>query len=216
MIFTQLLSPWTLVAAVVLYYTVPYLLNSALRDIPGPLAAAFSDGWMLYQSRRARRSIKVDDAHKKYGKFVRIQPNHVSIADDAAIPLVYGHGNGFLKRYVDRSSSHETATDHRSYSSFYDAFVSIHRGLFNVRDRAAHSRKRKIVSHTFSTKSIGQFEQYMHHNLENFVKQWDRFSKETTEKDGYAKLDALNWFNYVAFDIIGDLAFGRPFGMIER
>lgn len=105
-------------------------------------------------------------------------------------------------------------TTHHS-SSFYDAFVSIHRGLFNVRDRAAHTRKRKIVSHTFSTKSIGQFEQYMHHNLEAFVRQWDRISKAAPAKNGYASLDALSWFNYVAFDIIGDLAFGAPFGMIE-
>lgn len=27
--------------------------------------------------------------------------------------------------------------------------------------------------------------------------------------------DCLPWFNYLAFDIIGDLAFGSPFGMIE-
>lgn len=40
----------------------------------------------------------MDDLHKKYGKVVRIQPNHVSIADDSAIPIIYGHGNGFLKR----------------------------------------------------------------------------------------------------------------------
>jgi benzoate 4-monooxygenase len=32
----------------------------------------------------------------------------------------------------------------------------------------------------------------------------------------FAELDALNWFNYLAFDIIGDLAFGSPFGMLER
>jgi hypothetical protein len=33
-------------------------------------------------------------------------------------------------------------------------------------DRAEHSRKRKTVSHTFSAKSIGQFEQYIHGNIE--------------------------------------------------
>jgi benzoate 4-monooxygenase len=32
----------------------------------------------------------------------------------------------------------------------------------------------------------------------------------------YAKIDALRWLNYLAFDIIGDLAFGAPFGMLER
>ena len=42
-------------------------------------------------------------------------------------------------------------------SPFYDAFVSIQRGLFNTRNRAEHTRKRKIVSHTFSVKSVAQF-----------------------------------------------------------
>jgi len=33
---------------------------------------------------------------------------------------------------------------------------------------------------------------------------------------GYAVVDSLDWFNALAFDIIGDLAFGSPFGMLER
>lgn len=97
--------------------------------------------------------------------------------------------------------------------------MSITRGLFNTRDRAEHTRKRKIVSHTFSAKSIGQFEQYIHANLELFLRKWSRLSKEAKSKSGsggYASIDSLNWFNYLAFDIIGDLAFGAPFGMLER
>ena len=90
---------------------------------------------------------------------------------------------------------------------YYDAFVSIRRGLFNTRDRAEHTRKRKTVSHTFSAKSIGQFEQYMHANLVEFVNQWDKLA-QGKDSSGYAHIDSLHWFNYLAFDIIGDLAFG--------
>ena len=54
----------------------------------------------MYQARRGRRYLAVDAAHKKYGKVVRIQPNHVSIADGDAIQIIYGHGNGFLKAYA--------------------------------------------------------------------------------------------------------------------
>jgi benzoate 4-monooxygenase len=46
------------------------------------------------------------------------------------------------------------------------------------------------------------------------TQQWDRLSKEA--EGGYYKFDALHWFNYVAFDVIGDLAFGAPFGMLEK
>lgn len=100
------------------------------------------------------------------------------------------------------------------FSEYYDAFVSIRRGLFNTRDRAEHTRKRKTISHTFSAKSVGQFEQYMHHNLELLQKQWDQ--RAATQNGGWYQMDALNWFNYLAFDVIGDLAFGAPFGMLEK
>jgi benzoate 4-monooxygenase len=100
---------------------------------------------------------------------------------------------------------------HRDY---YDAFVSIQRGLFNTRDRAEHTRKRKTISHTFSSKNVGEFETYMNQNLSLFVKQWD--SLTTRAHGGFARIDCLNWFNYLAFDIIGDLAFGVPFGMLEK
>jgi len=191
-----LFTPYVLLAVPFLYYLLPYLRSWSIRDIPGPLPAKFTNLWLLFQCRRGKRYLAVDQAHKKYGKLVRIQPHHVSVADDKAIPQIYGHGNGFLK------------------SEYYDAFVSIQRGLFNTRDRHEHTRKRKTVSHTFSAKSIGQFEQYMHHNLETFEKQWDRISASGNGK--YVQMDALHWFNYLAFDIIGDLAFGAPFGMLEK
>lgn len=93
-----LLSPYMLPAALVLYYLAPYFTSYAtLRDLPGPFAARFSNLWLLLQARRGKRYESVDQAHKQYGKLVRIQPNHVSIADASAIPIVYGHGNGFLK-----------------------------------------------------------------------------------------------------------------------
>jgi benzoate 4-monooxygenase len=61
---------------------------------------------------------------------------------------------------------------------------------------------------------VGQFEQYIHHNLDQLAAQWDARSKQAN--GGYYRFDALHWFNYTAFDIIGDLAFGAPFGMLEK
>lgn len=91
--------------------------------------------------------------------------------------------------------------------------MSIRRGLFNTRDRAEHTRKRKIIAHTFSPKSVLQFEPYIHGNLELFVQQWDSLIDRGHGKT--AHIDCLTWFNYLAFDVIGDLAFGAPFGMLR-
>ncbi|OTA57976.1 benzoate 4-monooxygenase [Hypoxylon sp. EC38] len=197
----QLVSPWTLVVgfiALTAYYLYPYLVTYRyLRNIPAPFPAQFTNLWLLYTARRGKRHLIVDEVHKKLGPVVRIQPNHISIADDDAIQVVYGHGNGFLK------------------SDFYDAFVSIRRGLFNTRDRAEHTRKRKLISSTFAPKAIAQFEPYIHENLEVFVNRWDELIQNSPGADKTAYIDCLKWFNYVAFDTIGDLAFGAPFGMLK-
>jgi benzoate 4-monooxygenase len=100
--FFSLLNPYFLFLIPIVYYLAPYARNASLRKIPAPFPAAFTNLWLMYQARRGRRYLAVDALHKKYGKVVRIQPHHISIADPAAIPLIYGHGNGFLKRQVQR------------------------------------------------------------------------------------------------------------------
>ncbi|KIJ61578.1 hypothetical protein HYDPIDRAFT_96462 [Hydnomerulius pinastri MD-312] len=197
--------------AVVLTHIVPYLADPFnQRRVPGPLLAKFSDLWLGWTASQGHRSDVVHELHKKYGTFVRLAPNHVSIADPEALQIVYAHGNGSLK------------------SDFYDAFVSIHRGLFNTRDRADHARKRKIVSHIFSQKNVMEFEPVLRLYVGQLLNEWDRLydaavkGESGTEGEGgwfgqggRLWLDCLPWYNYLAFDIIGDLAFGSPFGMIQ-
>ncbi|GAO19175.1 uncharacterized protein UV8b_00540 [Ustilaginoidea virens] len=203
----RLVEPWAVVplalALVLASYLYDYLVtNAPLRRIPAPFGAQFSNLWLLCVCRRGHRFRTVDRCHAKLGKLLRIQPNHVSVADDDAIPAIYGHGNGFLK------------------SDFYDAFVSIRRGLFSTRDRVEHSRKRKIISHTFSGRSVLEFEPYIQQNMALFVQQLDRLIQQSPHRTGAgqneARIDILPWFNFLAFDVIGDLAFGAPFGMLEK
>ncbi|KAJ7598951.1 cytochrome P450 monooxygenase [Mycena floridula] len=194
----------------VLVHLIPYVLDPhGIRAIPGPFLAKFSDIWLAVVSRRGHRSETVHKLHQKYGPIVRIAPNHVSIAEPDALAIIYAHGNGALK------------------SSFYDAFVSIQRGLFNTRDRHEHTRKRKIISHIFSQKSVVEFEPQIRLYVEQLISQWSRLFDLAVKgesgsdgeggwsgHDGRLWLDCLPWANYLAFDIIGDLAFGEPFGML--
>lgn len=70
----------------------------------------------------------------------------------------------------------------------------------------------QIVSHTFSQQAIGGFEPYISKNISLFLRQMDKML-ESTET---AEFDFLKWANYLAFDIIGDLAFGEAFHFIEE
>jgi hypothetical protein len=86
-------------------YLVSYFwIHRSLRAIPAPFPAQFTNLWLMYICRKSRRSDTVYDLHKRLGPVVRIQPNHISIADEKAINLVYGHGNGLEKSYVRADS----------------------------------------------------------------------------------------------------------------
>lgn len=53
--------------------------------------------------------------------------------------------------------------------------------------------------------------------MEHLVRQWRKMiDSEEGLDDPYAVIDARVWCNYLTFDIIGDLAFGAPFGVLER
>jgi len=203
-------------AGISYYYLVAgYLRNKyQLNRYPGPFLAKFSRLWLGYATRFGKRYQIIHELHQKHGRFVRIAPNELSIADPDAIPIVLGHGTGTLK------------------SKFYDAFVANFKGLFSTRDRADHTRKRKIISSTFSQKSILEFEAYITDTMACFLRKMDQLASDpspiqdhpsahipssvSSKEDGWKILDILPWFNYLAFDIIGDLAFGERLGMIER
>ena len=92
----------------------------------------------------------------KIGPIVRLAPNYVSIVDPDALNVVYGHGTGALK------------------SDFYDAFLSIRPNIFNTRDRADHTRKRRLISHVFSPKSVLEFEPYLTRHVLRLTERWDQ------------------------------------------
>ncbi|KAG0648783.1 Benzoate-para-hydroxylase [Hyphodiscus hymeniophilus] len=201
MALLSLLTPWIgllIPIYIALYYLIPYFTTyKSLAKYPGPFPAKFSNLWLGLAARRGQKFAAVDWAHRKYGKVVRIGFNHVSIADERGLETVYAHGNGFLK-------------DH-----FYEAFVVGTTGVFNTRDRVDHTRKRKMIAHAFSPKSVGEFEPHMTSNVQRWVTQLDRISS-STPPDSFTEMNAMPWFSYLAFDIIGDLAFGAPFGMVSK
>ncbi|KDN38481.1 hypothetical protein RSAG8_09466, partial [Rhizoctonia solani AG-8 WAC10335] len=142
------------------------------------------------------------------GRFVRIGPNHISIADPGALETVYGHSNGLLK------------------SEFYNAFhFGETRDLLNVRDKAIHTTKRKRIANIFSPQNVLAFEPRVQEHIQRFCAQLDMRCEQALQG-----ASSLNWdakegrpernttsvhFSYLSFDIISDLALGVPFGMVE-
>ena len=87
-------------------------------------------------------------------------------------------------------------------------------------DKASHARKRRVLSHAFSDAAIRTMEKYILANVRTFTKALgQKSSVYTNEKpDGQwsAAQNMADWCNYLTFDVMGDLCFGKAFEMLEH
>lgn len=68
-----------------------------LVGIPGPKLAGYTALWKLHSVWKGDHHNTEIRLHKKYGPLVRIGPNHISVGDPKAIPVIYGLNKGFTK-----------------------------------------------------------------------------------------------------------------------
>lgn len=87
-----LLTLAIVVVAFVLCYFASVVLKPSLIRIPGPWLAKFSNLYRLRLNQRGRFSHDLLDLHRKYGEYVRIGPNVVSISDKRVVGSIYGRG----------------------------------------------------------------------------------------------------------------------------
>jgi cytochrome P450 len=79
----------------------------------------------------------------------------------------------------------------------------------SMADHDNHARQRKALSYGFSKKALHEQE----HIMQEFVdKLQDNFTKFAEKGEAF---DIVKWFNYITFDVIGDLAFGESFGCLD-
>lgn len=86
--------------AVGLIFAIHYLRNifkSGLKDIPGPLIAHTTSLHRIQLVWKGGAVKNYSALHKKYGPLVRTGSNHVSVADPAAMSIIYGISSKFTK-----------------------------------------------------------------------------------------------------------------------
>jgi cytochrome P450 len=106
-------------------------------------------------------------------------------------------------------------------ANFYEAFpanknaVSIHSSI----DKTTHARKRRLISHAFADNAIKSMEKHILHNIDNAtnVLNDDINRSDAMEKHSWSvPRNVANWADWLTFDIMGDLVFGKAFGMMEN
>lgn len=165
-----------------------YLLLHPLRRVPG------SKLWILFPILKYISGIRgnfdkdLRRLHVKYGPAVRFDRNEVSFITADAWKDIYGHGH----RQLPKSQA--------STANKFDIISS---------DDYNHSRYRKSLSHAFSARGLQAQEPLLNSYVDKLV---ERLKAVAESK---LPADMAKWYNLTTFDIIGDLAFGEPFGGLD-
>ncbi|KAJ4011793.1 orf9b protein [Fusarium irregulare] len=78
------------------------------------------------------------------------------------------------------------------------------------RDPQKHRKMKQSLTAAFSTKALREQEEIVANVVDAFVDKIGRLSGP--QSDG---LDMTEWYEMLAFDILGEMAFGESFGCIE-
>lgn len=164
-------------------------LLTPLRKIPGPFLASLTEYWLILIDLPGLRTTIIHKLHQQYGPVVRIGPNEVSFADMSIVKEIYGQQSVYMK------------------APWYDS-VSLHPvGIFSMRNKADHSKRRSLLSHAFSQTSLNN-------TMPTICATVERLSKVIADSRGDS-VDALAKFRRFALDIVGELFLGASFGALE-
>ncbi|KAL9608412.1 MAG: hypothetical protein Q9167_006760 [Letrouitia subvulpina] len=137
--------------------------------------------------------------HATYGPVVRIAPDELSFISSTALLDIYGH-------QIGRPAFPKSPFLQRNQPNGYPS-------ILNAND-ADHSRFRRLLSHAFSENALRQQEPLLQSYVDLLIaKLRNQIATSTTST---AKLDLVKWFNFVTFDISGDLSFGDSFHSLEE
>ena len=164
-----------------------------LRKYPGPRFWAASPFPSLWYFTHGELIYKLRDLHEKYGDVVRIAPDEVVYIGQEAQKDIYAFGGGtgpFIKS-----------------PDFYFPVAGAH-SIVTTPSNAEHAKIRKILGSSFSDKAIREQEPAV-------MKYINLFIQRLHERAHQGPQDLSKWFNLVTFDVIGDLAFGEPFGSVD-
>ncbi|KAK2030383.1 cytochrome P450 [Colletotrichum zoysiae] len=168
-----------------------------LATFPGPLLARCSLIWRIYHSQTGRYHYAIQAQHRKYGPVVRVSPNELSFASVESWKAIYGHRVGGAPTPIK--------------SEFYDIYGAGFDSLCigSERDPHKHGQMRKMLSAAFSTRVLMEQEDIITKTVEQFIA---RLGIDGAQVKG---LNMTKWYEMVAFDSLGEMAFGESFHSVE-
>ncbi|TDZ61725.1 Cytochrome P450 monooxygenase BOT4 [Colletotrichum trifolii] len=128
---------------------------------------------------------------------VRVSPNELSFASVESWKAIYGH----------RVSGAPTPIKSEFYDIYGAGFKSLCIG--SERDTRKHGQMRKMLSAAFSTRVLMDQEDIIGKVVDQFI---TRLGADGAQPKG---LNMTKWYEMVAFDALGEMAFGESFHSVE-
>ncbi|KAF2652208.1 cytochrome P450 3A17 [Lophiostoma macrostomum CBS 122681] len=163
-----------------------------LKSYPGPKHLAAFGSFHSYKNQIAGTWHKyMLEVHEKYGPIVRIGPDHLAVDGSIGWPDIYDH-----KR-----------ANRPEFGRIVKWFNPSGKGMHNIftADRENHRRQRRLMAHAFSQSAMYEQESLIKMYVDLLI---TRLQEHST---AHKPVDAVRWFNFATFDIIGDLAFADSF-----
>ncbi|KAH8788468.1 cytochrome P450 [Diaporthe sp. PMI_573] len=167
-----------------------------LRGYPGPLLLRATRLGYCYKLIKGTLPFDVLELHKAYGDVVRIAPDELAYNNAAAWKDIMGHrGKG--------------VAEFEKYRSFYNPSKRMPTTIVGSNGKE-HADLRRTMSHGFSERSLKDQQPLIMKYIDLLIQ---RLHEKSRAND---PVDLTAWYNFTTFDIIGDLAFGEPFGCLDN
>ncbi|KAK8016874.1 Cytochrome P450 monooxygenase BOA3 [Apiospora rasikravindrae] len=166
-----------------------------LAKYPGPRFAAVSQLWYASVYTGGNWPFIIEQAHRKYGDVIRIAPNELSFCTPQAFKDIYGAATKTRKLFTKSEL-------------FYDAGKDTN--IAYERDPDRHAVLYKLFAPSFQPRALRDQEYLIHNHVDLFVQQLVRWSRERSH------VDVSKAFEWLTFDIMGELAFGESFGAVKN
>ncbi|CAI7619872.1 unnamed protein product [Penicillium glandicola] len=198
-------SFWSLLSGLIALLSVYYvgwiihtLCFHPLSGYPGPELAAITPLVHLIWDIQGKQHSTMKRLHDKYGDVVRIAPNALVYRAAPAWKDIYGHRKKGHKVFIK---------DPALYAPTPNGVNAI-----ITANEDDHSRMRRLLTHAFSNKALGEQEEILQMYAGMFIEKLKGLMGSAVSQN----IDIACWFNFTTFDLIGDLAFGEPFGCLSN
>jgi len=167
-----------------------------LASFPGPFWARLTIIPSWWHTRTGDRHVWLYSLQQKYGPEFRYRPDSVVLNTPSAFKKIFGARGNVRKGDYYKLWPRNVNT----INTWSSTTISV------------HARKRRVLNYAFSEAALRDAEVFLHSNIDR----WLELLGQLSQTNGWSSsLNMCDWMNWLVFDILGDLCFGKCFDMKE-